>query len=76
MTQLGSFKIFERSGLLGLNFVIGDDGLVFQVRCMICTSIEGNNKLLSLKLDTLKKHVGQKKIVISMGVAIREWFFN
>jgi hypothetical protein len=76
MTQLGFFKIFEQSSLRGLNFVIRDDGLVSQVRCMICTSTEGNEKLLSLKLDTLKKHVGQKKIVVFMGAIIKEWFFN
>ncbi len=62
--------------MLGLNFVIGNDDFVFQVRCMICTSIEGNDKLLSLKLGTLKKHVGQEKNVVFMGVGIRDWFFN
>lgn len=59
-----------------MNFVIGNDDFVFQVKCMICTSIERNDKLLSLKLDTLKKHVGQEKNVVFMGVAIRDWFFN
>jgi hypothetical protein len=33
-------------------------------------------KLLSLKLDTLNKHVAKEKIVVSMGVVIRGWFFN
>ncbi len=76
MRRFGSFKILEQSRLLGLNLVIGNDGLMSQVRCMICTFIEGNDKLLSWKLDTLNKHVAKEKIVVSMGVAIRVWFFN
>jgi hypothetical protein len=34
--------------------------MVSQVRCMICSVVEGNEKL-SPKLDTLHKHVGRKK---------------
>jgi hypothetical protein len=36
--------------------VLGNDGRVHQVRCLVCTKIEGRDKLLTPKLDSLWKH--------------------
>jgi hypothetical protein len=33
--------------------VLGNDGKVHQVRCLVCTKINGREKLLAPKLDTL-----------------------
>ncbi len=54
-----------------VELVIGDDGLVSQVQCIICNKILGKPKLLALKLAMLQKHIGhQKAIVPSLGGAI------
>jgi hypothetical protein len=38
---------------------------------MICLVVEGKDKFLSLKLDTLQKHVGWKKtIVVFIGIVM------
>ncbi len=47
-----------------VELVIGDDGLVFQVRCTICNKILGKPKLLAPKLDMLQKHVGRQKAIV------------
>jgi hypothetical protein len=36
--------------------ILGLNGKVHQVRCKICSKIEGIEKKLSLKLDSLWKH--------------------
>jgi hypothetical protein len=42
----------------------------------VCTIIKGQDKLLVPKLDSLWKHVGQKKVAItSMGVVIWDLIF-
>jgi hypothetical protein len=43
-------------------FIIDDKDLEHQVRCKICTYVEGKEKLLILKLDTLLKHGSHKKM--------------
>jgi hypothetical protein len=44
---------------------------------MICTSIEGKNKLLTLKLDNLLKHVGRWKCkVFMLGVDASSYYMN
>ncbi len=37
--------------------IVDENGLMQQVRCKICTSIERKEKLLGPKLDSLLKHV-------------------
>jgi hypothetical protein len=46
-------------------FIIDDKGLEHQVRCKICTYVEGKEKFLVLKLDTLLKHASHKKCKVS-----------
>jgi hypothetical protein len=41
--------------------VLGNDGRVHQVRCLVCTKIEGRDKLLTPKLDSLWKHGGRRR---------------
>jgi uncharacterized protein (DUF2164 family) len=44
---------------------------------MICSIVEGKDKFLSSKLDTLQKHVGWKKIFVDfIGIAIGGWYYN
>lgn len=59
-----------------MEFIIGDDGLVSQVWCTIYSKILRKPKLLAPKLDTLQKHFGRRKvIVLSLGVAIGDWYY-
>jgi hypothetical protein len=46
--------------------VIGDKGLVHQVWCIMCIHVEGKEKLLAPKLDSLLKHVNCYKCKVSM----------
>jgi hypothetical protein len=39
--------------------VVGADGRITQVRCKICSDIEGREKLLVPKIDSLYKHAGR-----------------
>jgi hypothetical protein len=56
--------------------VVGDDGKVHQVRCLVCTKIEGRNKLFVPKLDTLWKHGGRCKAHTDIpGVAMKREFY-
>jgi hypothetical protein len=50
------FKNMWVCHFLWAELIIGDDGLVSQVRCTICSKIEGKPKLLAPKLDMLQKH--------------------
>jgi hypothetical protein len=55
---------------------VGIDGKVTQVKCKMCIVIEGGKKLLVHKLDSLWKHVGQRKATIaSTSVVIGEFYF-
>jgi hypothetical protein len=47
--------------------VMGADGRIIQVRCKICSDIEGREKLLVPKIDSLYKHAGRKKALVDMG---------
>jgi hypothetical protein len=38
--------------------VLGCNGRVTQVRCKVCSEVEGHEKLLAPKIDSLWKHVG------------------
>jgi len=37
------------------------DGVVNQMHCKVCTTIKDRERLLATKLDSLYKHVGEKK---------------
>jgi hypothetical protein len=45
----------------GLKLVVGTDGVVNQMRCKVCTTIEGKERLFAAKLDSLYKHARRKK---------------
>jgi hypothetical protein len=46
---------------------LGRDGSVTQVRCQICSEVEGREKLLAPKLDGLWKHAGRRKALMNFG---------
>jgi hypothetical protein len=46
---------------------MGVDGGIIQVRCKICTDVEGYEKLLVPKIDSLMKHAGRRKAAVDMG---------
>ncbi len=41
--------------------MVGCDGVVNQVRCKMCTTIEGKERLWATKLDSLYKNARRKK---------------
>ncbi len=41
--------------------MVGSDGVVNHVCYKMCTTIEGKERLLATKLDSLYKHVGRKR---------------
>lgn len=56
--------------------VLGADGKVRQVRCKVCSDVEGREKLLVPKLDSLWKHCGRRKATTSFGkVKAGEYYF-
>ncbi len=61
-----NFKMHGLIAYLEVKFVVDDKGEVHQVKCMICTSIEGKDKLLAPKLNSLLKHAGRWKCKVSM----------
>jgi hypothetical protein len=55
---------------------LGGDGKVYQVRCLVCTKVDGRGKLLASKLDTLWKHGGRRKAHVDIpGVAKKGEFY-
>ncbi len=53
-------------------------GKVHQVRCKVCSIIEGKEKLLAPKLDNLWKHANRKKTLTNIqGVyKVSEYYMN
>jgi hypothetical protein len=45
--------------------VLGRDGSVMQVRCRICSEVEGREKILAPKIDGLWKHDGHRRALIT-----------
>jgi hypothetical protein len=41
--------------------VLSEDGKLHMVRCRTCTTVDGQEKLLAPKLDTLLKHEGRRR---------------
>jgi hypothetical protein len=51
--------------------VVGDDGLVSQVRCTVYSKFSKKPELLAPKFDMLHMHVGHRKAIVpSLGVVI------
>jgi hypothetical protein len=44
-----------------VELVVGTNGVVNQMCCKVCTTIEGKERLLTTKLDSLYKHARRKK---------------
>jgi hypothetical protein len=56
--------------------VMGINGRITQVRYKICTDVEGREKLLVSKIDSLMKHACRRKATMDMGkVKRREYFY-
>ena len=47
-----------------------EDGKIRQVRCKICSDVEGRDKLLVPKVDSLYKHCGRRKAKTSFGKVV------
>ena len=50
--------------------VFSEDGKIKQVCCKICSNVEGRDKLLVPKLDSLYKHCGRRKAKTSFGKVV------
>ncbi len=46
--------------------MVNEKGEVHWVQCMICTVVEGKEKLLAPKPDTLQKHISHRKAKVSI----------
>jgi hypothetical protein len=46
--------------------VLGRNGRVTQVRCKVCSEVEGREKLLAPKIDSLWKHAGWRRALTSI----------
>ncbi len=55
------FKMFWSTKLPWAQLVVKIDGIVDQVWCKVCTTIESRERLLNAKLNSLYEHVGLKK---------------
>ena len=56
--------------------VLGADGQVRQVRCKVCSDVEGREKLLKPKIDGLWKHAGRRRATTSFGkIKAGEYYF-
>jgi hypothetical protein len=52
------------------------DGSVRQVRCKTCSEVEGRDKLLVPKIDSLWKHCGRRKATTNFGkVVVGQYYF-
>jgi hypothetical protein len=57
-------------------FMLGFDGRVVEMRCKTYTQMKDINKLLVAKLDSLSKHVGHHKVLVTMlGVKMGNHYF-
>jgi hypothetical protein len=57
--------------------VVGEDGLVFQIKCTICNKIKGKLKMLIPKQNMFHKHVGHWKVlVLSPSVVIGDFYYS
>jgi len=57
-------------------FVLGSNGKVVRVGCTVCSLIDGKDKLLVAKVDSLWKHAGYCKALVAMPkVKVGEHYF-
>jgi hypothetical protein len=55
------------------------DGTFDKVRCIICSKVNGRDKILDAKDDNLKKHQGWKRALIdlpSLKVKKKKWYWD
>ena len=55
--------------------VVGVDGSITQVRCKVCSDVEGREKLLVPKIDSLYKHAGRRRALADMGKVRRGEYY-
>jgi hypothetical protein len=56
--------------------ILGSNGKVVQIRCKVCSLIDGKNNLMVAKLDSLWKHAsGCEALVVMPGVKVGEHYF-
>jgi hypothetical protein len=53
--------------LLSVEAVVGGDGRMSQVHCKVCSHVEGQEKLLVAKIDSLWKHTRRRKALTTFG---------
>jgi hypothetical protein len=63
----GHFQDSWAAKLPWVEGVVGADGRITQVSCMICSDIEGREKLLVSKIDSLYKHASRRRALVDMG---------
>jgi hypothetical protein len=69
--------MFGPLNFLWAKAIIGNDGKMTQVRCIICSQVEKRQKLLVLKLDGLRKHASCRKTTsMGLGVVVSEYYMN
>jgi hypothetical protein len=57
--------------------VVGENGLVFQIKCMICSKIKGKLKMLVPNHNMLQKHVGHwKALIVNPNLAIGDFYYS
>ncbi len=57
--------------------ILGPYGLVYQVKCVICFTIDRKDKFLSPKLDIFHKHVDHcRAMVATSNVAVGNWYYS
>ncbi len=71
------FQNVEVTKLLWVKFIVGANGRVHKVKCKVCRKIKGHNKLLVWKLNSLWKHIGQRKATTTIlnVMAMGEYWF-
>jgi hypothetical protein len=71
------FQNAELTKLFWVKFIVHVNGRVHKVKCKVCSKIKGHNKLLILKLNSLWKHIGQRKATTTIFnvVAMGEYYF-
>ncbi len=60
-----------------MKFIIDDKGLMHQVMCKICTYVEGKEKFIVPKLNSLLEHANHQKCKISMlETEVSSYYYN
>jgi len=71
------FQNVSTTKLPWVKFIIDDKGLIHQVMCKICTYVEGKEKLIVPKLNSLVEHASHRKCKISMlEIDVSSYYYN